>query len=149
MDSRICYSHKVWLDCRMFAALTAWCERTCCLLSCLRGPHLSISWTCSELPPLCFKYGRYLHSCCITVVLPKLFLTECGKYCVAQCLSLQVSMVTHSQVSHEIKKSQNASPSNRRSKKVTNVRLHHGSILLWLPSITWMEEKVYITFIHC
>lgn len=60
-DSRNCSSPKVCLSWRMCAALTAWCERTCCWLSCLRGRRLSISWTCWELPPLCFRYGRHVH----------------------------------------------------------------------------------------
>lgn len=132
MASRICYFHKVWLIWRMCDALTALCEHMCCLLSWLRGRHLSISWTCSELSPLCFKYGRYRHSALestlVVLFIPKSFLIECGKYSFAQRVSLQVSMATL-QISPEIKKGQKPqAPSSGRSKagkgkNVKNVRL--------------------------
>lgn len=77
-DSRICYSHNVWPSPWMFAALTAWCERMCCSLSCLRGRHLSTSSTCSERPPLCFRYGRHVHLAAL--FMPALLWLNVGKY---------------------------------------------------------------------
>lgn len=102
----------------------------CCLLSWLRGRHLSISWTCSELSPLCFKYGRYRHLATLVVLfIPKSFLIEGGKYSIAQCVSLQVSMATP-QISPEIKKCQKPqTPSLDRSKTGKGLNVKDVSLL--------------------
>lgn len=63
------------------------------------------------------------------------------KYSLAQCLSRQVSMATHSHA--PIKKGQESSQKSTRGKKVNNVRLPPGIILYnWLPCVIWMEEKL-------
>lgn len=79
---------------------------------------------------------------CVTrssTVYADLTLIECGgKYSSAQCLSRQVSMATHSHAA--VKKGQDSSQKSARGKKVSNVRLHPGNILPWLPCVTWMED---------